>query len=204
MMKEFWESRYSEKDYAYGKEPNEFFKKEISKIKAGKLLLPAEGEGRNAVFAASLGWDVLAVDQSYSGKEKADSLSKEQCVKIEYLVADLNEYIPDEKNFDAVALIFAHFPIQLRAQIHSKLANALKPGGILILEAFSKEHIRFNEKNPGVGGPKDESMLYSIEEMRNDFKNLNIEHLVIETATINEGIYHCGDCSVLRMIARRL
>ena len=56
-MKEFWDTRYAEIDFAYGKTPNTFFKDSIDKLTPGKLLLPADGEGRNAVYAATKGWD---------------------------------------------------------------------------------------------------------------------------------------------------
>lgn len=202
-MKEFWESRYSESSYAYGREPNTYFKDEILKLKPGKIFLPAEGEGRNAAFAASLGWDVTAVDQSIAGKEKALKLASEKNVIIKYEVADLTEYSPEKESFDAAALIFVHVPAPLRNAMHSKIIDSLKPDGILILEAFSKEQILFNTKNPDCGGPKAIDMLFSADELRSDFGKLKIEMLEVETVSLHEGLYHCGDCSVIRMIARK-
>jgi len=201
-MKEFWDDRYAAEAFAYGSEPNVFFAGEIKKLAPGKLLLPAEGEGRNAVFAAMLGWEVTAVDQSISGQSKALNLANEKGVSLNYKIADLNEYLPENRHYDLVALIFAHFPSQWRPQVHQKLANALKPGGILILEAFSKDHLKYNALNPRAGGPREESLLYSAEELVSDFKELKIEMLSTEVVILNEGLFHCGESSVLRMIAR--
>ena len=74
-MKEFWEIRYAEKQYAYGENPNVYFKEQLDKLKPGKILLPAEGEGRNAVYAAKQGWEVMAFDLSSEGKNKAEKLA---------------------------------------------------------------------------------------------------------------------------------
>ena len=92
MSKDFWNSRYSEKEFAYGTDPNEFFKEQIDKIIPGRAIFLGEGEGRNAVYAAKLGWQVDAVDFSSSAKDKALKLAKENNVKINYVVSDLNDY----------------------------------------------------------------------------------------------------------------
>ena len=73
----FWDERYSTDEFIYGKEPNEFFRENLLKIRPGKLFLPGEGEGRNAVFAAKNGWTVDATDQSEIGKLKALKLASE-------------------------------------------------------------------------------------------------------------------------------
>jgi 2-polyprenyl-3-methyl-5-hydroxy-6-metoxy-1,4-benzoquinol methylase len=88
-MSEFWNERYALKEYVYGTEPNVFFKTQITKLSPGKILFPAEGEGRNAVHAARLGWDVYAFDSSNEAKKKSELLAKKQSVKINYRVNDL-------------------------------------------------------------------------------------------------------------------
>ena len=107
-MKEFWDDRFSNEEYYYGREPNLFFKNAIDELKPGKLFLPGEGEGRNAIYAAKLGWDVLAVDYSMAGVTKAMKLAAENNVTIRYETSDLLRYQAKE-SFDAIAVIFVHF-----------------------------------------------------------------------------------------------
>ncbi len=198
MSKEFWNNRYSETEYSYGTEPNKFFKEQISVLKAGKILLPADGEGRNAVFAAKLGWEVVAFDISEEGKKKALKLAELNNVQIDYRIASFDEFEYEENYFDAVGLIFTHIPIEVRVSFIPKLLSFLKPGGEVILEVFSKEQIELNS-----GGPKDINMLYSTEELQSEFQsltNININKLKIVLA---EGQYHSGSASVLRLTGRK-
>jgi SAM-dependent methyltransferase len=199
-LKEFWDDRYAEEGYAYGEEPNVFFKQEIDKLPIGKLLMPAEGEGRNAVYAATLGWDVYAFDISEEGKKKADELAQKNGVTINYIVSDFDAIPYENESFDAVGLIYAHFTPDLRNDYHQKLISLLKHGGSLILEGFSKEHLHYNQKNPKVGGPRDIAMLYSLEELSSDFDHLEI-HTQNETLTaLDEGKYHVGQGSVVQLV----
>jgi SAM-dependent methyltransferase len=199
-LKEFWDDRYAEEGYAYGEEPNVFFKQEIDKLPIGKLLMPAEGEGRNAVYAATLGWDVYAFDISEEGKKKADELAQKNGVTINYIVSDFDAIPYENESFDAVGLIYAHFTPDLRSDYHQKLISLLKHGGSLILEGFSKEHLHYNQKNPKVGGPRDIAMLYSLEELSSDFDHLEI-HTQNETLTaLDEGKYHVGQGSVVQLV----
>ena len=199
-MKEFWDDRYAEEGYAYGEKPNVFFKQEIDKLPIGKLLMPAEGEGRNAVYAATLGWDVYAFDISEEGKKKADELAQKNGVSINYIVSDFDAMPYKNESFNAVGLIYAHFTPDLRSDYHQKLISLLKHGGSLILEGFSKEHLHYNQKNPKVGGPRDIAMLYSLEELSSDFDHLEI-HTQNETLTaLDEGKYHVGQGSVVQLI----
>lgn len=200
-MKEFWNVRYAESEFAYGTEPNLFFKEAIQNLPTGKILFPAEGEGRNAVYAATLGWEVVAFDQSEAGKEKALMLSAQKGVTITYEVCFLEDFQADESGFDALVLIFAHFPGPLRKGFHRKLASFLKPGGILILEGFSKNHIKFNSVNEKAGGPKDPTMLFSKDELGDDFRGFSIGLLEEVETELEEGLFHVGKSSVIRMLA---
>ncbi len=125
-MKDFWEKRYNEPDYAYGKEPNVFFKQQLNTLTPGKILLPAEGEGRNAVYAAQMGWEVYAYDFSINAYKKACALAKEKNVEIKYQIASLSEVDYKKNFFDAIALIYVHFPDIVRTQNHQKLSGFLK------------------------------------------------------------------------------
>lgn len=193
-MKEFWDQRYNTEEYVYGKEPNEFFRENIVRLKPGKLFLPGEGEGRNAVFAATLGWEVTAYDYSTQGKKKAENLAKQNHVKIDYRIATHEEFEADRGSFDCIALIYAHPEPGQRTKVHRKLAGLLKPGGILIFEGFSKEQIYNN-----TGGPRNVDMLFSEEDLKNDFIGF-IELEIIKTEIdLREGGFHQGVASVIRI-----
>lgn len=197
-MKDFWDKRYASQQFAYGEMPNHFFKSEISKIPPGKILLPAEGEGRNGVYAATLGWEVTAFDISKEGKIKATLLASKNDVNINYLVSNLEDLGFPENEFDVIALIFAHFPADKRAIFHKKLLQYLKPGGTLILEGFNKKQLRYSS-----GGPKNEAMLFSQEELTADFKELNIISLEEQVETISEGPFHEGEAALIKLLARK-
>lgn len=197
-MKTFWDQRYKDVAYAFGKDPNEYLKSVLLGLKPGKILFPAEGEGRNAVFAASLGWKVFAFDISEEGKRKAEQLAAEKQVSIDYAIAEMMDahYAPD--SFDAIALVFAHFDESLRSAYHKRLSSFLKPGGHLILEGFNKNHLQYNTQNPAVGGPRDLSMLYAASDLQKDFEGFEIRELVEQETTLSEGVYHAGKGAVVR------
>jgi len=203
-MKEFWDERYSQEEYVYGEFPNAFLQKSLGNYPPGKILFPAEGEGRNAVYAAALGWDVYAFDISNVGKIKADLLAKKQGVKIDYKVGSLEDLGYPELSFDALVLIFAHFPAALKSTYHQDLAKLLKPGAYIIFEGFSKNHLKFNTLNPKAGGPKDIDMLFSIEELKKDFHNFEFLEIEEKEVELNEGAYHQGMGAVIHFVARKL
>ena len=195
-MKSIWDERYSKAEYIYGKEPNEFFKKEIIKLEPGKILLPAEGEGRNAVFAAKLGWDVYAFDSSIEAKKKAVKLAAENKVNINYQIQQFEEIDYPNEYFDFIGLFYAHN--QNRSENHKKLIMNLKKRGIIVLEGFSKEQINFNS-----GGPQKIEMLFSIEELKFDFAQLSNLEIQEKIIFLNEGNQHLGSASVINLIGIR-
>ncbi|SMD17245.1 class I SAM-dependent methyltransferase [Pedobacter nyackensis] len=201
--KQMWEDRYEEIEYAYGKAPNEFFATQLQNLKPGSILMPADGEGRNGVFAAKSGWKVSSFDLSNAGKTKALELAAAQQVELDYKVGDLEVLEYEPESFDAIGLIYAHFAADKKSIIHQKLQEYLKPGGYIIFEAFSKNHIAMVSQNPKVGGPKDVNLLFSLQELARDFKGY--EFLVLEEAIIDldEGKYHIGKGSVVRLAARK-
>ncbi|MBU2997910.1 class I SAM-dependent methyltransferase [Cellulophaga baltica] len=198
-----WDDRYREKEYAYGIKPNVFFKKEIEKLNISKILFGAEGEGRNAVFTKTLGHDVVAFDISHEAKKKALKLAEQNGVTLDYKVGELPNLGFKPKSFDVIALIYAHFPSIIRQEYHKMLDTLLKPGGYIIFEAFSKNHLKYKMENPKVGGPGDLDVLFSIDELKSDFKNYNIIQLEEKTIELDEGIYHIGQGSVIRFIAKK-
>ena len=198
-MRDFLNHRYSGEQYAYGKNPNNYFKKVLKSLKPGKILLPAEGEGRNAVFAAALGWEVFAYDFSEVAHAKAMALASEKKVSLNYQIASLSEIEFPNYFFDAIGLIYVHFPDHIRRSNHRHLEKLLAPGGNLILEAFSKNHIEYQQKNPSVGGPKIQSQLYRASDLEADFKSSKMMLLQERAITLSEGDFHVGEASVIRM-----
>ncbi|MGK9118300.1 class I SAM-dependent methyltransferase [Olivibacter jilunii] len=200
-----WNERYSEESYAYGTEPNTFLKETIAGTEGkGKILFPADGEGRNSVYAATLGWDAYAFDISEAGRQKALKLAKGRNVSLDYQVGDLPSLNYKSDQFDALALIYAHFPAEIKSDYHKRLIDLLKVGGYVIFEAFSKKHLAYRERNPGVGGPTDMDNLFSIEELESDFRQfefLSIEETEVE---LKEGRFHIGKGSVIRFVARKV
>jgi SAM-dependent methyltransferase len=203
MYKNMWDTRYKSEEYAYGKEPNSFFKEWLVKFIPGSILMPADGEGRNGVFAAESGWKTTSFDLSMEGKRKALKLAKEKLVMINYLVGDLEQLNFEDESFDAIGLVYAHFSAVKKAPFHKKLNSFLKPGGIIILEAFSKEHLLLKKQNPKIGGPDDIDMLYSPDEIISGFENFEILKLDVEETFLEEGKYHSGMGSVLRFVGKK-
>ncbi len=198
-----WNDRYSQDEFAYGEQPNKFLKEQLEKLTPGAILSPAEGEGRNAVFAAQLGWNVSAFDISSEGKNKALKLATKYKVTIDYQVGELQSLNYKPEQFDAIALIYAHFPAAIKSSIHQTLDQYIRKGGIIIFEAFSKKHIDYLAKNEKVGGPKDLASLFSIEEIKSDFSNYEIIQLEEKEIKLNEGLYHNGIGSVIRFVGKK-
>jgi SAM-dependent methyltransferase len=196
-MTNFWNDRYSQEEYAYGTAPNAFFKEIIDPLTPGKILVPGAGEGRDAVYAAKLGWEVYAFDLSTEGRKKALLIAEKQNVDIHYEIRDAADFPFSDAKFDAVAMIFFHLPPGLRQGFHKKLPDMLNPGGVIIIEAFDPRQI-----NNSSGGPREISLLYTAEMLRSDFPNLT-EIINSENETeLNEGLYHIGKADVVRYVGK--
>jgi len=198
-----WNDRYRAEEFAYGIAPNNYLKEQLSKFAPCHILFAAEGEGRNAVFAAQQGWTVSAFDISEEGKAKALRLAEQLHVTIDYQIGELSllNYTPEQ--FDAIALIYAHFPAANKSSYHQQLSRLLKKGGIIIFEAFSKKHIEYVTANEKVGGPKDIYSLFSIAEIEADFLEYEIIELAEKEIELSEGLYHNGTGSVIRFTGRK-
>lgn len=197
-MRAFWDERYAAEGFAYGMKPNRFFQSSIKGLLPRKALFPAEGEGRNAVYAATLGWDCHAFDFSSSAKEKGEALAQKAGVSIDYRCCSVEEYEGDEAGYDLVVLVFAHMPPELRPLLHRRVVSWLKPGGTLIFEGFTPEQLRFTS-----GGPKDEAMLFTEAMLREDFAGLEFRSLETTITMLDEGEFHQGEASVIRLIATK-
>lgn len=198
MPQQFWDQRYKEYENLYGYEPNIFFKLFIDLHKPGTILLPAEGEGRNAIYAAKKGWQVDAFDFSPIAKDKALANARAANVHINYKVAAI-ETFKATTQYDAVALIYIHVLPWVREKFHAETIEALKPGGFLILEAFTKEQLPLSS-----GGPKDEAMLYDKAALCNDFRILYKLDCEQRKIFLDEGKLHSGEASVLRVSGQKV
>lgn len=198
IMQDKWNERYKSEEFIYGLEPNEFFAKMLEPKLRGKLLLPGEGEGRNAIYAASIGWDVHAFDQSDVAAAKAMIYARLNKFTFEYEINDCANFDMVENYYDAVGLIYLHLEPKLRKAFHQKLARNIKAGGIIIGEFFSSNQIMFDS-----GGPKDPELLYDVETIRDDFSEL--AHIKVEEKmiTLHEGLLHNGTASVIRLIGMK-
>lgn len=197
-MKRHWDERYTKNKDIYGKEPNLFFKQQIAQLTPGTLLLPGEGEGRNAIYAEQKGWEVTAFDSSEVAIQNAMANAKEAGYIFDYALADTSSFEALENSFDTIALVFFHLPPITRQAFHSKLIQWLKPGGTLIIECFNPAQLERTS-----GGPKDIGMLYTEEMLKGDFSALNISELITTTEELNEGSHHQGTAELIRMVAKK-
>lgn len=203
-MKEIWNERYSSNEYAYGVEPNQYLKGAVEKYKLqGRVLFPGEGEGRNAVYAAKKGIESVAFDISVEGKNKAIKLAESENVSIHYEVGEFMDMDFEFNSFDGAVLIYSHFPPPIRSAYHKKIADLVKPDGLLILEGFSVGHLPLRESNPQVGGPNKIEMLYSKEGILQDFDEFEVVILEEVEIELNEGNFHNGVGRVIRFVGRK-
>lgn len=197
-MKEFWDTRFASSEYKYGTKPNIFFRSTLDKLQPGKLLLPGEGEGRNAVYAARYGWEVMALDYSIEGRKKAMQLARAENVHIDYYHDDILHFVYPENTFDAAALIFVHLPPKETRQLFKMIRDSLKPGGIFFGQLYSKEQLMY-----GSGGPKNENMLYSEQEILSYSGSLQKKLFRKHEKIIHEGDMHHGKASVIDFVFQK-
>jgi SAM-dependent methyltransferase len=193
----FWDHQFSYSDYKYGTLPNTFLVEQAHRIPpAAHVLLPGDGEGRNSVWLAQQGLHVCAMDGSSVGLDKARALAAERGVTLTTVHADFTDWVPDPACLDAVVLTFVHLPPDLRRTVHHRLAAALRPGGVLILEAFHPMQL-----NHLSGGPKDSAMLYTPDTLRADWAASMSEELAWEgPLTLDEGPGHQGLAHITRWV----
>jgi SAM-dependent methyltransferase len=193
----FWNQRYAGDRFVYGTAPNSFLA-EHAGLLAGPVLSLSEGEGRNAVFLASLGLDVLGVDISSVGLEKARQLAQSRGVSIRTEVADLATYEPGSARFGAVISIFAHLPGAIRRRLYPLIVQSLKPDGVIVLEAYAESQL-----SRDTGGPKDADMLMTVDKIRREFPTLEPIVLREMERNVSEGEGHTGMASVVQFVARK-
>ncbi|MCK6530859.1 class I SAM-dependent methyltransferase [Myxococcota bacterium] len=193
-----WDQRYAEPEYAYGTEPNDFLVEKAGLIPPGPVLCLAEGQGRNAVYLASAGHEVVAVDASSVGLSRARDLAAARGVEIRTVVADLADFEMGVGRWAGIVSIFCHLPPPLRRRVLRTAVQGLRPGGVLVLEAYTPRQLEH-----GTGGPPVPELLYDLESLRDDLAGLDLVHAGEVEREIHEGRYHHGRSAVVQVVGIR-
>jgi SAM-dependent methyltransferase len=197
---ERWETRFAVPEFAFGKEPNYFLASCAALLpKSGRVLAVADGEGRNGVWLAEQGLDVLSIDFSPSAQKKARTLAAERHVKIEFQLVDVHTWNYPQVAFDVVVEIFTQFssPSE-RALKWAGMIRALKPGGLLIIQGYTPKQLSY-----GTGGPKQVENLYTRAMLESAFHSFDDMKIVEEEREIHEGTSHGGMSAVINFTARK-
>jgi SAM-dependent methyltransferase len=195
----FWDDRYGATEYVYGTEPSDFLAERYSALApGGEILCLADGEGRNGVFLAMQGMRVTGVDSSAVGLEKARQLAAERRVSLDTVVADLATWELGDARWDGVVSIWAHLPAPLRATLHPRIARALRPGGVLLLEHYHPRQLGY-----GTGGPPDPTMMLTLEELDAAFPEWIRLHTFEGERIVVEGNGHGGKSYVTQAILKK-
>lgn len=195
-----WEGRYGVPDYVFGKEPNYFLASCKPLLpRSGKALAVADGEGRNGVWLAEQGLDVLSIDFSPTAQQKAQALAQERGVTVRFLQADVHAWDYPEAAFDVVVEIFTQFssPAE-RAMKWAGMRKALKPGGLLIVQGYTPKQLQY-----GTGGPKEIENLYTRAMLEEAFRGLRDMTIVEKEIELHEGTSHAGMSAVISLTARK-
>jgi SAM-dependent methyltransferase len=193
-----WDERYSAEGYAYGTEANGFLMAKADLLPTGRILCLGEGEGRNAVWLAEQGHEVTAVDASAVGLRKARGLAAERGVRITTIHADLAHFEIEPEVWDGIVSIFCHLPAPLRAEVHRRCVAGLRPGGIMLLEAYTPDQV-----GRGTGGPPTAALMMDAETLRRELAGLELLELEEGEREIHEGAFHNGTGAVVQLVARK-
>lgn len=201
MEPDFWNQRYSAEEYFYGTTPNGFVAECAPLIPPGPVLCLADGEGRNAVFLATRGHTVTAMDQSSVGLAKARQLAAEQkpVVTITTCVSDLADFAITAGAWSGIVATFVHLAQPLRRNVHQRVTAGLRPGGVFILEAYTPDQVRHR-----TGGPVNQpELLMKLEELRDELAGLDFVIARELVRDVSEGAGHKGHGAVVQVLARK-
>ncbi len=195
-----WNERYSKPGYLFGTEPAQFLREHDVWLKPGaRALAVADGEGRNSVYMAGKGLDVVAMDASHIAVEKARALALAHKASVDFNVADIAKWDWDATPFDLVVAIFIQFvgPEQ-RDRIFQDMKRAVKPGGVVMLHGYTPEQVEL-----GTGGPPRAENMYTEEMLQQAFADFEILELRAYRRHVDEGEGHSGDSALIDLVARR-
>jgi SAM-dependent methyltransferase len=194
-----WDERFAQAEPVYGEQPNAYLRAQAHRLNPrSKVLVPADGYGRNGLWLARQGFQVTTVDLSPVGVERARKSAQASGLVMSIEEADLATWTWPVGDFDAVASIFLHLPPDLRPQIHGKMLAALKPGGLLIIEAFTPAQLQHSS-----GGPKQVELLYTAEILREDCIGADVLELLEGEIDLDEGRMHRGRAAVVHGVFRK-
>lgn len=190
-----WDERYRSEHYVYGKNPNDFLRQNVDLIPQGNVLCLAEGEGRNAVYLASQGYQVTAVDASLVGLQKAEKLAQEYDVTINLIHQDLADFTIEENAWDGIVSIFCHLPEVIRKKLHKSVVPGLRKNGVILLEAYTPDQL-----GHGTGGPPSAELMMSESGLREELEGLDFSLIRELERNIIEGTHHSGIGAVVQLI----
>lgn len=193
-----WNQRYQSDEYFYGTTPNDFLKSNFGSIPRGKVLCIADGEGRNSVFLAQMGYDVSSVDISTVGVEKTKKLAAERGVDVNAMVGDLADFDLGTNQWSGIVSIFSHLPSALRRNLHQRVVSALAPNGVMLLEAYTVQQI-----GRGTGGPQVPDLLMSETALRDELRGLQVIYSGELIRSVVEGSGHTGTAAVVQYLGRK-
>jgi SAM-dependent methyltransferase len=195
-----WQQRYSAPGYLFGTAPNAFLRSQAHLLpKRGTALAIADGEGRNGVFLAEQGLDVLSIDFSPLAQEKAKKLAAERGVRLRVEQADVTAWTWPEAAYDVIAGIFFQFATPLeRERIFAGIKRALKPGGLLLLEGYTPKQLEYK-----TGGPSKLENLWTRELMETSFADLASVDIREYDAELTEGEHHVGLSALIDLVGRK-
>lgn len=187
---EKWNEKYAGDGLVFGTIPNGFLTQKATFYRPGGHILAAgDGEGRNGVWLAEQGFDVLSVDGARNGITKARQQAEQRGVSSRFHTqcVDLLDWDWPVAAFDGVACLHLYFMPDIRPRLHQAMMDALKPGGIFILEVFHPDHV-----GRGLGGPSLPELCYSAQDLKNDFAPYRILHLEETERDIASSNFHKG------------
>ena len=197
---DFWNERYQATDYIFGVNPNDFIKAVTPKASSGqKAYAPADGEGRNGVYLAELGYDVTSTDVANLAVDKAMALAQQKGVTLNALVADALNPAFDDATFDLIIVSFMHFMPDDHARFMAENKRLLKKGGLFIMEGYTIDQIPLTS-----GGPKNPDMMMSQDGLRETFNDFDIILLQETRRYLSEGPRHQGEAATVQIMARKL
>jgi SAM-dependent methyltransferase len=195
-----WDQRYGSPEYFYGTAPNEFLREQITAFPAGgRVLCLGDGEGRNGVFLAEHGFEVVSLDLSSVGLAKAARLAHERGVALGLVHADLKDYVIAAGAWDGVTSIWCHLPRPLRQRVHREIVLGLRPGGALVYLAYTPAQLAFTS-----GGPREPELLPTLAELRSELAGLRLETAIERERQVQEGRAHRGLSAVVEIVARQI
>ncbi len=190
-----WDERYSGDEYVFGTEPNDFLASVAPRLERGRALCIADGEGRNSVYLAELGFRVTAMDASAVGMQKATRLALERNVQLTTVVADLRDYAFGHERWDLIVSVFCHLPPALRRDVYRRAVDGLRPGGAIVVEAYTPRQLEYR-----TGGPSSEELLVRLDDLRADLEGLRLETARETVRPVVEGRGHRGEAAVVQVV----